>query len=231
MSHGECLSANPREMQMSKRHKVLLRILCMLTVLKKIAILSFSSFTVRQILFCFVIHERFPLISLRNGSELSPENIHQDYVQCWMFWFAFSQMSCRVTAPCLRGNCYFSKERSNIYLLISQCIPPWPFLASSRGFQDWDTVYYKKEMILRIPRADFPSVSFTSSHCPRCMRAHRHAEDLILVPDILYLKQKFPNLGLDPHQKKLSIIQKFCSVDCKTYFKALPSEGKVSHLG
>lgn len=133
MSRGECLPENPRAMQMSKRHKVLVRILCMLTALKKIAILPFCSFTERQSLFCFVIHERFPLISLRNGSESTPESIHQDYVQCWIFWFASSHMSYRITVPCLRGNCSFSKEGSIIYLLISQCIPPWPFFASSRG--------------------------------------------------------------------------------------------------
>lgn len=136
MSHGECLPANPRAMQTSKRHKVSVRILCALTALKKIAILSFSSFTVKLTLFCFNIHERFPLISLRNGSESSPEHIHQDSVQCWIFWFASSHTSYRVTAPYLRGNFYSSNEGSNVYCLISQCTPLSPLFASSRDLQD-----------------------------------------------------------------------------------------------
>lgn len=139
MSHGECLPANPRAMQMSKKHKVLVRILCMLTALKKIAILSFSSFTVRQTLFCFVIHERFPLISLRNGSVTTWEHPPGLCAVLDILVCLFTDVLHRVRAPCLRGNCYFSKEGSNIYLLISQCIPPWPFLDSSRGLQDWNT--------------------------------------------------------------------------------------------
>lgn len=135
-SHGKCLPANPRAMQMSRRHKVLVRILCTLTVLKKIAIWFFSFFTVRQTLFCFVIHERFPSISLRNGSESSPENIHHDCVQCWIFWFGSSPMSYRVTDPHLKGNCYFSNEGSNVYCLNSQGIPLWTLLASPRDLQD-----------------------------------------------------------------------------------------------
>ena len=71
-SPRECLLANPRAMQMRKRHKVLVRILlCTLTAAKKISILSFLlylAFPVKQGLFCFIVHERLPSISLRNGS-------------------------------------------------------------------------------------------------------------------------------------------------------------------
>jgi len=53
-------------------------------------------------------------------------------------------MPYRVTALYLRNNCYVSNEGSNAYSLISQCIPLWFLLASSRDLQHWNEAYYTK---------------------------------------------------------------------------------------
>lgn len=68
MSHGECLPANPRAMQTSKRHKVSVRILCALTALKKIAILSF-----------FFFHSKTDTILLQH-----PWKISIDFSEKWI---------------------------------------------------------------------------------------------------------------------------------------------------
>lgn len=142
---GECLLANPRAMQMRKRHKIFVRILLRTLRYLYCLFLPYWAFPVKRGLACSVSHERFPLISLRKGSGSSPETILQARCKARFSGLPLCILSYRVTASYLRDNCYVNNEGRNAYRLISQCIPLWFLLTGSRDLQDWNAVYYIKD--------------------------------------------------------------------------------------